>query len=74
VIENPQAAKHVSELFQDINERLMGSADKIESSCTPEEVQTYRRRVGTLVYSAFEQILVPIYKKHPDLKPPNLEI
>ena len=74
MIENAQAAKYVSELFRDINERLMQSVDKIEGACTPEEFQTYHRRVGTLVYSTYEQILVPLYKKHPDLKPPNLEI
>lgn len=74
VIDNAQAAKYVSELFLDINERLTESVDKIEGACTPEEFQTYRRRVGTLVYSTFEQILVPIYRKHPSLKPPNLEI
>jgi hypothetical protein len=74
VIENAEAAKYVSDLFLDINTRLLQSVDKIEGACTPDELHTYRRRVATLSYSTYEQILVPIYRKHPDLKPPELEI
>ena len=74
MINDIQTAKYVSELFLEINERLTESVDKIENSCSSEEFETYRRRVGTLVYSTFEQILIPIYKKHPSLKPPDLEM
>jgi hypothetical protein len=74
VLENVETAKHVSELLLEINERLSESIGKVQDSCSPEEFLIYRRRVGTLVYSIFEQILDPIYIKHPGLKPPELEI
>src|SRR5580692_1911736 len=74
VIHDAQAAKYVSDLFRDINQRLLESLDNVESACTAEEFHTYKRRVATLSYSTFEQILVPIYREHPSLKPPELEI
>jgi hypothetical protein len=74
MIQNAEAAKYVSDLFLDINERLGLSLEKIEAACTPEEFQTYKRRLGTILYSTCEEILLPIYRKHPKLKPPAFEI
>jgi len=74
VLDSVETAKYVSELLLEINERLSESMERVQDTCSPENFLNYRRRVGTLVYSVFEQFLDPIYIKHPELKPPELEI
>ena len=74
MLNNAETAKYVSELLLEINERLSESIGRVQDTCAPEDFLNYRSRVGTLVYSVFEEILVPIYIKHPELKPPELEI
>ena len=74
MLDSVETAKYVSELVLEIKERLSESIESVQDSCSPENFLNYRRRVGTLVYSIFEQILDPIYIQHPELKPPELEI
>ena len=73
MIENSRTAKYVSDLLLNINGQLLESIGNVEKDCSPDEFIIYRRRVGTLVNSIFEQILEPIYERHPTLKPPGLE-
>ena len=70
---NLEAARYVSELFLEMNGRLNESIETVQNTCAPEEASAYRRRIGTLVNSVFEEILEPIYAEHPQLKPPELE-
>jgi hypothetical protein len=74
MLDNAETAKYVSDLFFEVNERLSESIERVEETCAPDEFLDYRRRVGTLVYEVYEKILVPIYIRHPKLKPPNLEL
>jgi hypothetical protein len=74
MINDLKTAKYVSDLVSGVNAQLADSVQNVRNASAPEEFEVYQRRVGTLVYSIFEQILVPIYKKHPSLKPPELEI
>jgi hypothetical protein len=74
VIENPDIARYVSDLLLDVNGRLIESIEKVEQNCSADELVLYRRRVGKLVNAVFEAILEPIYREHPDLKPPELEM
>ncbi len=73
MIGDSKTAKYVSEFMLDINGRLIESIETAEKGCAPEGFAIYRRRVGTLINSIFEQILEPIYDRHPTLKPPELE-
>jgi hypothetical protein len=74
VIDNIKTAKYISEFFLDINGRLNQSIERVQDASTPAELASYRRCVGTLINSIFEEILEPIYIKHPELKPPELEM
>lgn len=73
MIANSKAAKYVSDLMLNINGELIESIKNVEKDCSQDEFTIYRRRVGTLVNSIFEQVLEPIYDKHPTLKPQELE-
>ena len=74
MIENLETAKYVSELLLNINGQLNESIVKVKDHSPPNEFTAYRGCVGTLINSIFENILEPIYIKHPALKPPELEI
>jgi hypothetical protein len=74
MIKNSEIAKDVSDLFLDFNGRLNESVEKVGQSCSAEEFASYRRRAAKLINAVFEAILEPIYREHPDLKPPDLEM
>jgi len=74
MIADANTAKYVSDLLLDINGQLNESIERVQEASTAEEFANYRRRVGTLINSIFEEVLEPIYRKHPNLKPPELEM
>ena len=74
MIDDLKTANYVSDLFLDVNGRLNESIAKVQGSCSPADFEDYKRRVGRLINSIFEDILEPIYRKHPDLKPSELEL
>jgi hypothetical protein len=74
VFKDKNSARYVNELFLDINGRLNESLEKLEPNCSPEEFAAYRRCIGRMINSIFEEILEPIYIEHVDLKPAELEM
>ncbi len=73
MIENVETAEYVSRLLLNLNCQLNESVERVERASSPEEFTTYRRCVGRLINSIFEDILEPLYVKHPALKPSELE-
>jgi len=71
---NSGTAKYVSDLLLGINGQLNESLAKVKDGSSAEEFIAYRRSVARLINSIFEEILEPIYAKHPVLKPPDLEM
>lgn len=53
--------------------RINGSLDEaivfVQAHCPAEELDTFKQAVGEVIYMVFVQILIPIYKQHPDLVP-----
>ena len=74
MIGNVKTAEYVSKLLLDVNGQLNESVAVVESGCSADEFTAYRRCIGRLINSIFEDILEPIYIKHPTLKPPELEM
>ena len=73
MIENVETAEYVSKLLLNLNSQLNESVGRVERGSSPDEFTTYRRCVGRLINSIFEDILEPLYAKHPTLKPRELE-
>ena len=73
MIDNEAAAKHVSELLLEINNRLIETIRTVDQSSSAEQSLLYKKGIGKIVNAIFEVILEPIYEKHPDLKPPGLQ-
>jgi len=77
VFENPETVKYVLQLFLGINGQMEDSIRTIEGQAgqaSPEEYKAFKRGVGHLMYEVFEQIVEPICKRHPLLRPPEMEV
>jgi RecG-like helicase len=48
-------------------------ASEAKPGCTPDEYLNYKRAIGAVVYEVFERILEPLYLKHPELRPPEMD-
>jgi hypothetical protein len=73
LFENPDTAKYVLQVFLTINDQMNDSIRAVESQISPEELKTFKRSVGHVMYEVFEQIVEPICKRHPSLRPPEME-
>ena len=71
LIEDPETAKYVSNLFLSINDQMDESIRSVENRISAEEYKAYKRGIGYVMYEVFEKILEPLYKQHPSLKPPE---
>jgi hypothetical protein len=65
-------AKQVSQLMLEYAARLDASVALVQSECSPDELAVYRLAVGTVMGDMLLEIMNPLYKMHPDLKPPQL--
>ena len=70
---NPETAKYVLQLFLSINDQVDDAIRALENKASPEEYKAFQGGVGHAMYEAFEQILVPICKRHPSLRPPEMD-
>lgn len=73
VFENPEVAKYVLQRFLDINGQMDDSILAVEKDTFAEEHKAFKRGVGYVIYEIFEKIIEPICKRHPSLKPPEME-
>jgi hypothetical protein len=73
LFENPETAKQVLQVFRRINGQMNDSIAALEKETTPEEYKAFKKSVGQAIYEIFDKIIEPICKRHPSLKPPEME-
>jgi hypothetical protein len=73
LFENPETAKYVLQIFLSINDQMDDSIRAVEKQISPMEYKAFKRGVGHVMYEVFEQIVEPICKRHPALRPPEME-
>jgi hypothetical protein len=73
LFENPETAKYVLQVFFNINDQMNDSIRAVEKQTSLEELKVFKRGVGHVMYEVFEQIVEPICKQHPSLRPPEME-
>lgn len=73
MISNANTAKQISQLMLDVFRRLDESVEMVRNSCPPEETKAYRQAVGRVVNPILFEVLEPLYKQNPSLKPPSWE-
>lgn len=69
MIKNRQIAAEISELMQAHYRQLNESVIKVMEQCSEEEFNAYRYAVAHILAEALFQVVNPLYKEHPELKP-----
>jgi hypothetical protein len=73
VFENLNTAKYVLQVFLGLNDQMDKSIMAVGNITSPEEMKAFQRAVGHVMFENFEKIIEPICKRHPSLKPPEME-
>jgi len=73
LFEDKETAQHILQLFLGINDQMDDAIRSVEHKTSPEEYKAFKRGVGYVMYEVFEKIIEPICKRHPSLKPPEME-
>jgi hypothetical protein len=71
MIENLEMAKQISDLMMDMFTRLSESCDSVKKQCSEQEYKVYIKSTARIASAIVTEVLEPLYKKHPDLKPRN---
>lgn len=69
---NHQTAKQIVDLMVEFGSRLNESVAIVETNCARDEFELYRLNIGKLMGGMLIDILNPILKEHPNLKPDRL--
>jgi hypothetical protein len=71
MIDNPSVAKQISDLMMDTFSRLTESCQTVRSQCSEQEYKAYMKSTSGIAHSIVFEVMEPLYKKHPNLKPHN---
>lgn len=71
MITNGKIAEQVRDAMLNVNERLENSLKQVEQKCPPGEHAQYKKAIGKIVSCIVFDILEPLYKQNPALKPPG---
>ncbi|HGT5175394.1 TPA: hypothetical protein ACM32Q_001907 [Escherichia coli] len=65
-------AAEISALMLEIGAKLDNSVSLVQQTCDESELDTYRSAIGEIMGRMLINIMNPIYKQHPELKPKEL--
>jgi len=71
MISEIETAKRISEAMWEILRQIQESMAAVQETCSPEDYAAYHKAVGRVVGPIMFEVLEPLYKHHPDLKPPG---
>ena len=74
MIKNPDVARQISDLMNELFQRLYESTELVKSTCAPEEFAAYNRAVGRVVGPIVMDVMEPLYEENPGLKPANWDL
>lgn len=73
MFKDQEVAKQVLSLFLGINDEMDQCVAALEKRTSSEELRAFKRGVGYVMYEVFDKVIEPICKRHPSLKPPEME-
>jgi hypothetical protein len=73
LFENLGAAKYALQVFLNINGKMDDSIQAVESQPSAEVLKSFKRGASRVMYEVFERTVEPICKRHPSLRPPEME-
>lgn len=68
-----ELAEKINALMIEYGARLDDSVRLVMDSSSPEEFERYRAAVAQIMGTMLVDIMNPIYREHPELKPPELD-
>ncbi len=69
-----ELARRISDLMLQQYGALHESVGWVREACTADELQQYKRAVGTVLTDMLIELMWPIYRLHPDLTPDGLRV
>jgi hypothetical protein len=69
MLTNPETAKQVSELMIGIYREVEKSLETVKNTSSPEDFAAYHKALKNLMCGIVMDVLGPLYKDHPSLKP-----
>lgn len=72
MIEDKEAAKSISDLMLEFGARLDASLIAMQSKLPEKEFHWYRDAVSRIMGPMLLEVMNPIYRLHPSIKPPEL--
>jgi hypothetical protein len=73
LFENLETARYVLQAFLSINGQMNECLESAGRGVSPAELKSFKRGVGYIMCEVFDKIIEPICKRHPSLKPPEME-
>lgn len=72
MVKDKEFAKEVVQLVLECSGRFDESVGRAKEVCSESEFLAYRAAIADVLGEAFDQLLLPIFAAHPELKPKEL--
>lgn len=66
-------ARELNDLLLDVSRRLDASIEVVRNTCSHDEFEAYRQSVGRIMGEILVEILMRIYREHPEITPATLK-
>ena len=73
MFESKALASEISELMLKMSSDLSASLVKVKDQEGEEAIRCYQAAVGALLFTMLTQVMNPIYRDHPELRPERLK-
>jgi hypothetical protein len=73
MVKDKEFAKEVVDLALEYSGRLDESLGRAKEICSETEFLAYRSAIADVLGEVFDQLLLPIFAAHPELKPKDLQ-
>ena len=72
-MKNKALSENISRRLLEVSRQLNESIAVAQGQCDDEEFNEYRQHIGMLMANLYADILKPLWKEQPELKPPEME-
>ena len=73
MIENQEMAREILQTMLGIHDRMEELILRMDPRLPPEELLSLKRGIGHVIYESFQNVIDPICKKHPSLRPSEMD-
>lgn len=73
MLNSKQLASDVSAASEQFITALNEALNTAKTSCAPDELERFKKALGTIVCTLEMDLLWPLYKQHPELEPESLK-